>query len=134
MCDQCDILRRELREAREEIAAWREHDATPTVADTERVGRWTQRLKVTVGQARALIAFCATPDRVLTREDLTPFLRRREDVDFYDRSVDTHVKRIRRTLEAQLGQRVWIEAIYGLGYAVPVEAAALLKAAAGEAA
>lgn len=53
MCDQCDILRRELREAREEIAAWREHDATPTVGDTERVGRWTRRLKLTVGQARA---------------------------------------------------------------------------------
>lgn len=135
MCSRCDTLQRRLRETQDELDAWRAQATAKPSGDTERVGRWADRLDISVRHARALIALCAKPGRTFTRADLFPILLvDGNDSEAEDRAVDTHIKRIRRGLEAALGPTKWVRTIYGLGYLIQPEQAARIRLAAGEAA
>jgi two-component system, OmpR family, response regulator ChvI len=72
-------------------------------------------LQLTVTEFRILHALARHPGRVKTREQLVeegyP-----EDTYVSDRTVDTHIKRLRKKVEAADAAADPIETIYGLGY------------------
>ena len=69
-----------------------------------------------------LAAFLASPQRVLTREQLLSMSHLHND-EVYDRAVDTQVGRLRRKLEEHAGGQELIRTERGAGYVltVPVE-------------
>lgn len=73
------------------------------------------RLDLTPTEFRLLVALARRPGRVLSRANLLDALADR-DKDVFDRSIDTHVKNLRRKLAAVAGKRELIQSIYGVGY------------------
>jgi two-component system, OmpR family, response regulator ChvI len=77
---------------------------------------WKDRpLALTVTEFRILLALARRPGHVRTREQL---LQEGFPHDQYmsDRTIDSHIKRIRRKLDAVEPGFAGIESIYGLGY------------------
>ena len=76
---------------------------------------------LTKGEYALLIVFLDAPQRPLTREHLLQATGAHEDV--FDRSIDVHVLRLRRKLEAGLNAPRIIQTERGVGYvfALPVE-------------
>lgn len=135
MCGECDRLRVQLREATDELDVWRRQSLADPIKglDQVRLGVWTARLGLTTRQAAALIAFADAPERLMTRDALSPLLCRSGDV--FERAVDTRIKALRRALEREFGrERPLLRTIYGLGYLMHTDVALLLKQAVGEAA
>jgi DNA-binding response OmpR family regulator len=81
-----------------------------------------QRVELTNGQFNLLLAFCAAPQRVLSREQLLD-LSRLDGAEVYDRSVDGQILRLRRKIEADPARPRYITTERGGGYvfAVAVE-------------
>ena len=81
-----------------------------------------RRLGLSNGEFNLLVAFCSSPQRVLSREQLMS-LSRLHDAEVYDRTVDTQVVRLRRKVEADPSRPCLIVTERGSGYmmAVPVE-------------
>lgn len=72
-------------------------------------------LCLTVTEFRLLLAFCQEPMRVFDREGL--MLRAYPDERFLaDRSIDSHIKRLRRKLTEAGAPEDLIETVYGIGY------------------
>ena len=79
------------------------------------------------GEARALshnqFALLATmmrhPNQVLTREQLIEAAL--ADFDGFDRAIDTHIRRLRRQIEADSRNPRYIHTVYGVGYKFVVE-------------
>lgn len=97
---------------------WREgtHDAALTFDDAALQARWKGvRLDLTAVEFRLLKALGARPGRVLSRANLLDAIY--EDYRIVnDRTVDSHVKNLRRKLaEAEPGANP-IESVYGVGY------------------
>ncbi len=78
------------------------------------------RLDLTPTEFRLFRALARRPGRVLSRGDLLDAVSDR-DRDVIDRSVDSHVKNLRRKLAAASGQRDVIQSIYGVGYRLEIE-------------
>lgn len=72
-------------------------------------------LRLTVGEFRLLAALCRHPGRIMSRARLIDALYDDHRV-VTERSVDTHVKNLRRKLASELGGRQLIESVYGVGY------------------
>ncbi len=74
-----------------------------------------QRIELTPSEFQLLVALAEHPGRVLTRGQLLQALR---GVAFesYERAIDSHIKNIRRKLEAHDGAAAYIETVYGVGY------------------
>ena len=62
-----------------------------------------------------LMAFCAAPQRVLSRDQLLE-LSRLHSAEVYDRAIDVQVLRLRRKIEADHGKPVLIVTERGAGY------------------
>ena len=62
-----------------------------------------------------LVAFLERPQRVLSREQLLDLTRSR-DAGPFDRTIDNHVARLRRKIEADPTQPSLIKTIRGGGY------------------
>src|SRR6202521_3664393 len=73
------------------------------------------RLELTHGEFNLLQAFCAAPQRVLTREQLLD-LSRLHGAAVYDRSIDVQVRRLRRKIEADPARPQYIRTERGAGY------------------
>jgi DNA-binding response OmpR family regulator len=80
------------------------------------------RVELTNGEFSLLEAFCAAPQRVLTREQLLD-LSRLHNAEVYDRSIDVQILRLRRKIEANPSQPDYIKTERGVGYLfdTPVE-------------
>src|ERR1700716_3373378 len=65
------------------------------------------RVDLTNGGLRLLDAFCAAPQRVLSREQLLD-LSRLHNAEVYDRSIDVQILRLRRKIEADPSQPEYI--------------------------
>lgn len=80
-----------------------------------RVSYRERQLDLTAAEFRLLKALMANAGQVLTRESLLNNL-----YDDYrvvtDRTVDSHIKNLRRKLETLDAERVFIRSVYGLGY------------------
>lgn len=62
-----------------------------------------------------LLALAGAPGRVFTRAELVQRIRGHE-FDGYERIIDTHVKNLRRKIEADLSRPEVIETVFGAGY------------------
>lgn len=72
-------------------------------------------LDLTPVEFALLDALCKQPGRVLSRNQLMDEMYSDYRV-VSDRAVDTHIKNLRRKLEALAPDRDWIRSIYGVGY------------------
>ena len=72
-------------------------------------------LELTAREFELLRAFISSPGRVFTREVL---LAKIWGYDFFgdERVVDSHIKNLRRKLEALDADQSFIRAVYGVGY------------------
>ncbi|MGH8681321.1 MAG: response regulator [Burkholderiales bacterium] len=80
------------------------------------------RVELTNGEFSLLQAFCAAPQRVLSREQLLD-LSRLHGAEVYDRSIDVQILRLRRKIEPNPSQPAYIKTERGAGYVfgVPVQ-------------
>ena len=74
-----------------------------------------RKIDLTVTEFLLLSALAKRPDRVRTRDDLVHEAYRYDNY-VSDRTIDSHVKRIRRKLERADPTFDRIEAVYGVGY------------------
>ena len=81
-----------------------------------------RRVELTNGLFNLLQAFCAAPQRVLTREQLLD-LSRLNGAEVFDRSIDGQILRLRRKIEHDPVRPQYITTERGAGYvfSVPVE-------------
>ena len=81
-----------------------------------------QRIELTNGEFSLLQAFCAAPQRVLSRDQLLE-LSRLNNAEVYDRSIDVQILRLRRKIEPDSSQPRYIKTERGAGYIfdAPVE-------------
>jgi two-component system response regulator BaeR len=73
------------------------------------------RLDLTPTEFRLFQALARRPGRVLSRSNLLDAVSDR-DRDVVDRSVDSHIKNLRRKLASASGVQHIIQSIYGVGY------------------
>jgi two-component system, OmpR family, response regulator len=80
------------------------------------------RVDLSNGEFSLLEAFCAAPQRVLSREQLLD-LSRLHNAEVYDRSIDVQILRLRRKIETNPSQPEYIKTERGAGYLfdTPVE-------------
>lgn len=76
-------------------------------------------IKLTPNEFKLLTLLAARPGQTLTREQLLDDLH--GSASSLDRSVDSHIKNLRKKLEAACGQPM-IETVYGVGYRLMEEA------------
>ncbi|HXL86453.1 MAG TPA: winged helix-turn-helix domain-containing protein, partial [Gemmatimonadaceae bacterium] len=69
-------------------------------------------------------AFCAAPQRVLSREQLLD-LSRLHNAEVYDRSIDVQILRLRRKIETDPSQPEYIKTERGAGYVFDAPVAVL---------
>jgi DNA-binding response OmpR family regulator len=79
-------------------------------------------IDLTNGEFSLLQAFCAAPQRVLSRDQLLD-LSRLNSTEVYDRSIDVQIMRLRRKIEPDPSQPRYIKTERGAGYIfnTPVE-------------
>ncbi len=81
-----------------------------------------KRVELSNGEFSLLEAFCAAPQRVLSRDQLLD-LSRLHNAEVYDRSIDVQILRLRRKIEVTPSQPAYIKTERGAGYIfdTPVE-------------
>jgi DNA-binding response OmpR family regulator len=82
------------------------------------------RVDLTNGEFSLLEAFCAAPQRVLSREQLLD-LSRLHNAEVYDRSIDVQILRLRRKIETDPSQPRYIKTERGAGYVFDAPVAVL---------
>ena len=70
-------------------------------------------IKLTPNEFKLLQLLANRPGQILTREQLLEDLH--GSASSFDRSIDSHIKNLRKKLEAASGQSM-IETVYGIGY------------------
>ena len=70
-------------------------------------------IKLTPNEFKLLQLLASRPGQTLTREQLLDDLH--GSTSSFDRSIDSHIKNLRKKLEATSGQPM-IETVYGIGY------------------
>jgi two-component system, OmpR family, response regulator len=88
-----------------ELNLWRRHLTSPK----------GERIPLSNGEFNLLAAFCAAPERVLTREQLLD-LSRLHTTEVYDRSIDVQILRLRRKIEVDATKPELIRTERGAGY------------------
>ncbi len=74
-----------------------------------------QTLKLTRNEFTLLKALLSQPNRVFSRSELVNRVQGYE-YDGYDRTIDTHIKNLRRKIAAALPGQEIIVTVYGIGY------------------
>jgi two-component system, OmpR family, response regulator len=74
-----------------------------------------RRIELTTGEFNLLEAFCAAPQRVLSRDQLLD-LSRLHTAEVYDRAIDVQILRLRRKIEPNPAQPEYIKTERGTGY------------------
>ncbi len=72
-------------------------------------------LPLTPVEFRLLAEMIAHPDRIYSRQQLLDFAHE-DQRDISDRTVDSHIKNIRRKIENRLPQCECLQSVYGVGY------------------
>ncbi len=74
-----------------------------------------RRLELSNGEFSLLAAFCGSPQRVLSRDQLLG-LSRLHDAEVYDRTIDVQILRLRRKIEEEPSNPTLIRTERGAGY------------------
>ncbi|MFZ6773442.1 response regulator [Undibacterium sp. SXout7W] len=72
-------------------------------------------LNLTPVEFRLLAELITCPERVFSRQQLLDFAHE-DQRDVNDRTVDSHIKNIRRKLQQQLPDQEYLHSVYGVGY------------------
>jgi two-component system response regulator BaeR len=83
--------------------------------DTHQVTIEGQELKLTPVEFGLLRELLAHPNRVLSRNQLTNLIQG-YNFEGYDRTIDTHIKNLRKKIAALMPDKEIIISIYGVGY------------------
>ena len=83
--------------------------------DRELVDAEGVSVPLSTGEYNLLLAFATHPHKVLTRDQLLDLTQGREQAAF-DRSIDNHVSRLRRKMEADASDPKFIKTVWGGGY------------------
>jgi len=75
----------------------------------------TQPLNLTPVEFRLLSEFISHPERVFSRQQLLDFAHE-DQRDINDRTVDTHIKNIRKKIQGRLPGNECLHSVYGVGY------------------
>jgi two-component system response regulator BaeR len=76
-----------------------------------------QRIELTPVEFKMLHGFIAQPGRVFSRDQLMDISYPDERI-VSDRTIDTHVKNLRKKLAQSVGEEERIHSIYGVGYKI----------------
>ena len=90
------------------------------VGERELVGADGVAVPLSTGEYNLLHAFVTHPKRVLTRDQLLDLSQGRELAAF-ERSIDNHISRLRRKIEADPSDPKLIKTIWGGGYTLAAE-------------
>jgi two-component system OmpR family response regulator len=88
--------------------------------ERELVGSDGVAVPLSTGEYNLLLAFVTHPKRVLTRDQLLDLSQGRELAAF-ERSIDNHISRLRRKVEADPSDPKLIKTIWGGGYTLAAE-------------
>lgn len=75
----------------------------------------SQPLNLTPVEYRLLAEFISHPERVFSRQQLLDFAHE-DQRDINDRTVDTHIKNIRKKILGKLPDNECLHSVYGVGY------------------
>ena len=79
------------------------------------VTRGTAAIDLTPTEFQLLTTLARQPGRIFTRAQLLDAVRG-DDVDSFERAIDTHIKNIRRKLEPDPRSPQYLLTVYGIGY------------------
>ena len=85
------------------------------VQETRQVLVGTHELKLTICEFNLLKTLLSHPNRIFSRNELINIVQG-YDFEGYDRTIDSHVKNLRKKIAAHLPGKEVISTIYGLGY------------------
>jgi DNA-binding response OmpR family regulator len=88
--------------------------------ERELVGTDGIGVPLSTGEYNLLLAFVTHPRRVLSRDQLLDLSQGRELAAF-ERSIDNHISRLRRKIEADPGDPKLIKTVWGGGYTLAAE-------------
>jgi DNA-binding response OmpR family regulator len=74
-----------------------------------------ERVNVTPSEWRLLVALAESPGRVYSRFELINRVQGYE-YEGYERTIDAHVKNLRRKIEPDPGRPSYVETVHGVGY------------------
>jgi len=80
-----------------------------------RLTRRSQTIDLTSTEFQLLATLARQPGRVFTRAQLLDAIHGLE-VDAFERAIDTHVKNIRRKIEPDTRNPIYVVTVYGIGY------------------
>ncbi|HUW28567.1 MAG TPA: response regulator [Sulfuriferula sp.] len=83
--------------------------------DAQRLLRDSEEIPITTAEFAILRIFVEHPNRVLTRDGLMDMIKGYER-DPFDRSIDVRVTRLRRKIESDPANPVFIRTVWGQGY------------------
>jgi len=89
---------------------WRlNHDLGELLGDDETI------VMLSTGEFKLLKAFIASPNKILSRDDLISLTQGRESFP-YERSIDNMISRLRRKIEPDVTKPIYIQTVWGGGY------------------
>ena len=88
--------------------------------ERELVDKEGQAVSLSTGEYNLLIALVTHPRRVLTRDQLLDLSQHRE-LGAFERSIDNHVSRLRKKIEADSGDPKLIKTVWGGGYTLATD-------------
>jgi DNA-binding response OmpR family regulator len=74
-----------------------------------------EHINLTPNEVKILAALIKYPGKVFTRTELID-IALGDEFDGYDRTIDVHIKNLRRKLEDDPGKPIYILTVHGLGY------------------
>jgi two-component system, OmpR family, alkaline phosphatase synthesis response regulator PhoP len=80
-----------------------------------RLTRRSQTIDLTSTEFQLLATLARLPGRVFTRAQLLDAIHGLE-VDAFERAIDTHIKNIRRKIEPDTRNPIYVLTVYGIGY------------------
>lgn len=94
--------------------SWNGDDLQVDFAHSE-VRKQGERLSLTPSEWKILSAMVGNPKKVFSRNDLIDLVFG-ADFDSYDRVIDTHIKNLRKKVETDPRNPVYVETVHGMGY------------------
>lgn len=94
--------------------SWNDHDLCVDFEQKKAVKKGAD-ISLTPSEWKLLSALVKYPRRVFTRDDLISVVFG-DDFDSYDRVIDTHIKNLRKKIEDDPKNPVYVRTVHGIGY------------------